>query len=388
MTETTSPLIDAARGFAPELARRSSEIEAARRIPEGLARELGRAGLYRMLVPRALGGEEVDPIVFATVLEELSRGDAAVGWCTMTAATTGLLLAYLPDEGARAIVAEEPDSPLAGVFAPMGRARPAPGGYRLGGRWSFASGCENARFCMGGGLVIDGDAPRTTAGGAPEVRSFFVRAEATRVVDTWNVSGLRGTGSHDLVVEDAFVPEAHTTCIFGDRVRHEGTLYAFPVFGLLATGVAAVGLGIGRAAIDALTEVAKTKKSRGGKKTMAEQELVQVRIATAEAELRAGRSFLLETLAQAWSRAESAGRVGDDDRALLRLAATHAARASVRAVDAMYELGGGAAIYAESPLQRHFRDVHVMTQHIMVGEQTLKPVGRILLGLPTDTTQL
>lgn len=381
-------LVERARGLAPALAERSAEIEAARRVPAAISDELGSHGFYRMLAPAKLGGGEVHPRVFASALEELARGDAAAAWVVMTGSTTGLLLAYLEERAARTILEDGPSAALAGVFAPTGRATPEEGGYRVTGRWAYGSGCENAGWRMGGCLVFDGDAPRRLPSGGPEIRSCFFRAEDSKVVDTWKVSGLRGTGSHDLVVEDLRVDEALTCCVLADAPRHDGALYRFPVFGLLSTGVTAVGLGIARAALDAMREMARTKRSRGGKKTMAEGELVQVTLAGAEGELRAARALVHETLDEVWETASSGDALSDLDRARLRLAATHAAKASAKAVDTVYHLAGGAAIWDTSPFQRHFRDVHVMTQHVMVGEQTLKPVGRVLLGLETDTTGL
>ncbi|GAB5541834.1 MAG: acyl-CoA dehydrogenase family protein [Sandaracinaceae bacterium] len=379
-------LVERARTLAPKLAERSAEIEAARRVPADVSDELGGHGFYRMLVPAKLGGGEVHPRVFASALEELARGDAAAAWVVMTGSTTGLLLAYLEEAAAREILETRSGAALAGVFAPTGRATPDGQGYRVTGRWAYGSGCENAEWRMGGCLVFDGGAPRTLPSGAPEIRSCFFRADESRVVDTWSVSGLRGTGSHDLVVEDVSV--AHSCCVLADAPKHEGALYRFPVFGLLSTGVTAVGLGIARAALDRVMEMARTKRSRGGKKTMADGELVQVTLAGAEGELRAARALVHETLDEVWETAARGDALSDLDRARLRLAATHAARASAKVVDTVYHLAGGAAIWDTSPFQRHFRDVHVMTQHVMVGEQTLKPVGRVLLGLPTDTSVL
>ena len=169
--------------------------------------------------------------------------------------------------------------------------------------------------------------------------------------------------------------------------RHDGALYRFPVFGLLATGVASVGLGLARRALDEVNALVRGKRSKGGKKTLAESELTQVRLARAEGELRAARALMRETLLEVTAHAEE-GALTLEDRARLRLAATHAAEAAARSVDVAYHLAGGSAVWTSNPLQRCFRDVHVMTQHIMVSEATLKPVGRILLGLPTDVSQV
>ncbi len=381
-------LVDRARALAPALAERSEEIERARRVPADLSDWLGEEGFYRMLAPKAVGGAEVHPRVFASALEELARGDAAAAWVVMTGSTTGLLLAYLDEGTARSILDARPEAALAGVFAPTGRAVSEGDGYRVSGRWAYGSGCENAEWRMGGCLVMEGDAPRRLPSGAPEIRSCFVHADDTRVLDTWHVGGLRGTGSHDLVAEEVFVPAERTCCVMADAPRHDGALYRFPIFGLLSTGVASVGLGIARSALDRMMQMAREKRSRGGKKTMAEGELVQVTLARAEGRLRAARALVHETLDAVWETAAAGAALSDADKASLRLGATHAAETAAEVVDAVQRLAGGAAVWESSPFSRCFRDVHVMTQHVMVGEQTLKPVGRILLGLETDTAQL
>ncbi len=388
MNATDDSLLKRAEALVPELQKESANIEANRRVPSELSDRLGAAGFYRMLVPEAVGGLETHPLVFAQVLERLSMGDAAAAWVVMTGATTGLLLAYLDPSAAKEIVRQTGDAALAGVFAPMGRARTVEGGYRLSGQWAWASGCENARVRMGGALVMHHDSVGTLPDGSPEIRSMFFDAKDSKVLDTWRVMGLSGTGSHDVGVDDIFVPAERTTCVFRDEPRHAGPLYRFPIFGLLATGVSSVGLGIAQAALSRVIELSKSKRSRGGKKTLAEQELVQVQLATAAGDLAAARALVHSTLEAVWARAGADAGLTDLDRAELRLAATHAAEASARVVRAAYEVGGGASVWSESPLQRHFRDVHVMTQHVMVGQQTKKPIGRILLGLETRTADL
>jgi indole-3-acetate monooxygenase len=375
-----SQLIDRAQGLVPSLREQRARIEAARRVPADVAGTLAEAGMFRMLLPRDLGGLEVAPHTFVEVLSILAAGDAASGWHVMTGATTTLLSAYLPVEAAKTIWAE-PTTITAGVFAPLGRATPSDGGYRLSGRWPFFSGCDNASWCMGGALVMDGQAPRRLESGSAEIRSLFFPADRAERHDTWNTTGLRGTGSHDLEVSDLFVPAEHTTCVLVDAPRHSGALYRFPIFGLLAAGIAAVGLGIARACIDDFVELT-TRRRR-----LAERELVQLELAKAEGELRAGTALLRSTCDNIAKHAE-AGELPVTDRAALRLAATQASRCAVRAVDAMYHAGGGAALYAESPLQRHFRDVHTLTQHIMVAPTSLRTVGRVLLDIETDVSQL
>lgn len=379
----THPLIEDASSRRDALRRLAPDIERERRVPQHLASELSSSGFYRMLVPDSLDGGEVHPQVFVDVLEALAEGDGASAWTVMTGATTGLLAAYLPRAGAEALF-RNPATVPAGVFAPMGRARVVEGGYKLSGRWPFTSGIDNADIRLGGGLVMnESGAPRTLDGGAPEVRSFFVRREDSSIVDTWRTSGLRGSGSHDMVVEDVFVPEEHTTCVFNAVPTEPGGLYRFPLFGLLALGVSAVGLGIARAALEEVISLAAQKKR--GRKSLAESELTQIRIARASTQLEAARALIRVTIDDAWS---NPGVLDVAARARLRMAASGAAETAATVVDVAYHLGGGASIYEKSPLQRHFRDVHTMTQHIMVNEGSFKAPGRVLLGLPTDVSQL
>lgn len=360
-----------ARSAGERIAPLAARIEAERRLPREAVDALVGAGVFKLLVPKAYGGAEAGPATALSVIEEVARADGSAGWCTMIGATSALMSVYLDDDVAREVYGPD-DAITCGVFAPMGRASTVEGGYRVSGRWPFASGCEHSQWRMGGVLVD----------GTPEVKSVLFRAEETSVVDTWDTSGLRGTGSHDIEAKDVVVPRARVFSLIADRPRHEG--YALPFFGVLACGVAAVGLGIARAAIDAFVAMAKTKTPPGSKRTLAHRELVQVDVARAEAKVRAARAFMHEALGEAIA----SGGAALEPRARLRLAAAHAAEASAEAVASMYQAGGGSAIYARSPLQRHFRDAHVVTHHVMVSAAATQLAGRVLLGVETDTALL
>lgn len=386
---TDAALIEAAQALAQRVRPLAGEIESARRVPRSIVDEMARAGLFRMLVPRAVGGGEVLPITMIRAIESIARADASAGWCVMVGATSGIASAFLDEDVAREIYGAE-GSTSCGVFAPTGRAVPEGSGYRVSGRWSFASGVEHAAHRLGGVVVMgaDGRGPQLGPNGDPLIRHVILRAEDTRVVDTWDVSGLRGTGSHDLTADGVFVDAGRTCSLVADRPRHDGALYRFPIFGLLAMGVAAVALGVAREAISALVELATQKRPAYGKRPLAHRELVQVHVAEAEALLRSARAFLFEAAAEVTESAGARGEIGEGDRALLRLAATSATRGAARAVDIAYHAGGGSSIYASSPLQRCFRDVHVATQHAMVAEPTLAMAGKVLLGVGGDTTML
>lgn len=381
-------LLATAASLVPLLQDRAAEAEAGARVPQEVSDRLGAAGLYRMLVPEALGGSAAHPRVFSEVLETLARGDAAAAWVVMTGSTTGVLMAYLDDAVAASLLDTEPSAALAGVFAPTAMAVPVDGGYRVSGRWAYGSGSQNAAWIMGGAIVPTEQGPRRLADGSLEIRSCFFSADDVTIHDTWKVSGLRGTGSHDLEVSEVFVPAERTTCLAQDAPRHDAPLYRFPVFGLLATGVCSVGLGLGRAALELAHTHVKGKTKIGTSKTMADSELVQIELARARGQLNAARAYLHSTLDATWASTADGAPISVPQRAELRLAASHAARTSAAVVDTCYTLCGGRAIWDRNPLSRIFRDVHVMTQHIMVGNQVDRAVGRIGLGLKTNTAQL
>ena len=377
-----------ARDLSARIAGEARAIEEQRRVPPALVTDLARAGLFRMLVPRDAGGLEVEPSVMLDVLEEIARGDGSAGWAVMIGATTGVIAAYLPEAATREIFSATPDGVTGGVFHPRGRATVVDGGYRVSGRWPLASGCQHCAWLLGGCMVVEGGKPRLREGGAPEARMMIFPAGAVTILDTWNVSGMRGTGSHDIAVEDVFVPAERSVWFSTDPVRRGGPLYAFPVFGLLALGIAAVALGIARGAIDDLLELAGAKIPTGSRRPLAERSATQATVARASALVAASRAHLHATVDEVWQAAASGAAVTLEQRARLRLAATQTVRDAAKAVDLAYECGGATSIYADSPLQRRFRDVHVATQHILVAPATYELAGRVLLGLPTDTEML
>ena len=379
-------LVARARVAAAVIAPLSAAIEAGRRLPPLAVDALVGAGVFKLLVPRVYGGSQAHPATMLAVIEEIARADGAAGWCTMVGATSGLMSVHLEDDIARQVYG--PDSAkTCGVFAPMGRAVETASGYRVSGRWPFASGCEHSEWRMGGAIVMGPTGPaELLPSGAPDVRSILFRADETKVIDTWDTSGLRGTGSHDLEVTDVVVPRGRTVSLITGLPKHAG--YTLPFFGVLAAGVAGVGLGIARAALDSFVGMAKTKTPPGSKRTLAHRELVQVDVGKAEARLAAARAFLYEALEEASTVASASDAPSLTSRARLRLAATHAAEESAAVTSLAYQGGGGAAIYAKSPLQRYFRDAHVVTHHLMVAPTSTMLAGRVLLDLDSDTSTL
>lgn len=378
-TPAATDLPARARALEAILRAEGAAIERERALGPVALEALGSIDAFRMLVPASVGGLEAHPRTYVETLEALSIGDSAVGWCAMVAATTGLCGGYLAPDVARAIW-PGPAAAACGVFAPMGQGVREGDAFRISGRWPFASGCQHSAHRLVGFVVRDAE--------RVEVRQAILAAESSRIVDTWNVSGLRGTGSHDLVVEGALVPAERTLRLGVDAPREAGLLYRFPLFGVLAAGVAAVALGIARGALDAGMTLAAEKKPLGGKRSLAERELVQADLARAEASLRAGRALLLSTIDDVAARASGGAAMTAKDKAELRLAATHATERSAACVDLVHRVVGSTGIYEAHPFARAFRDVHVATQHAMVADATYALAGRVMLGLPTDESTL
>jgi indole-3-acetate monooxygenase len=364
-------VLDAVRAALPVIAGRSAEIEAARRLPDDIVAVLVDGGLFRLAVPAALGGLEADPRTMIDTIDFLSWADGSTGWCVMIGALSGLLASVLPEQGAKEIYGD-PASVTGGTFAPLGRAVAVDGGWQVTGRWPFASGCEHSTWLMGG----------CTAGS--EYLAVMMPTSEVEIIDTWHVAGLRGTGSHDIAVSNVFVPDTHVVRLLAMEPQRGGPLSSFPFFGMLAVGVAAVGLGIARRSIDELITLAGGGKESG--RRSAERPAVQAAVARAEGELRAARSLLRSEIDAAWDAA-TAGHAPDiPTRTSLRLAATHAAHTAAEVSSSMYDAGGASGIYDSSPLQRCFRDAHAVTMHVMVGTPTWETVGRMLLGVDTDTS--
>jgi indole-3-acetate monooxygenase len=358
-----------------------------RKLAPGVVEALIEAGFFRLCVPASVGGGEADVATTVAVCEELARGDAAAGWCIAVMSTAGMLAAYIPQDAARRAYGDE-RAVVGGVFAPKGRAVVDGERYRVTGRWPFSSGVDHCTWVMGGCVVVEDDSPRMLEGGRPDVELVLFPKEGVEVIDTWNVAGLRGTGSHDIAVEDLAVPREYAASVITRKPREPGALYAFPPFGLLALTIAGTALGIGRAAIEDLVELAGGKTPTGSRRLLAERATVQSETAQAQARLCAARAFLYGSIAEAWDSAVSRGEVSIQQRASLRLAAAHAAVTGADVVTTAFRLGGGTAIYERSPLQRRLRDAHVITQHMLVAPATFELTGRLLLGVPTDTTQL
>ena len=378
----SAALLARTRALAPLILSVRDEIEAQRRLPISLVRAMAEAGLFHLMTPRAFGGLEADPLTFLSVVEELGRADGSCAWLLITN-NGGVCTASVEESVGRAIYAADPMVVIGGTMVPSGRAVAVAGGYRVNGRWAFASGIEHCGWLAAGCVTMDGDQPRQDTQGQPELRAVLVPRAELAILDTWSVGGLRGTGSHDVVMQDVFVPAERSYAV-ADPPRRDELLYAIPYRSLGASGFAAATLGIARGAIDELLRLAATQVPTRSKTLLRERSMTQVSLARAEALVRAARAFLFEAMGDAWRTVLEGGAPSEEQLALIRLAATHASGSAAQAVDLIYAVAGGTALYTRNPLERAFRDVHAANLHFTIQPVIYETVGRAMLGLSLD----
>jgi indole-3-acetate monooxygenase len=374
-------IVIAARRLAPAVRAARDDAERMRQTPPSLAAEITRAGIYQLYLPRSMGGPETPPLTAFRVVEELSKADGSVGWCAMIATGISQTVGQLPVEVGRELAGTPADYRGAGSARPEGRAWDAPGGYRVKGRWNFASGIQNARWLYCTCIMMEGETPLRRAAGGPVLRALWIPREAVTLVDTWSVMGMRGTGSHDFVVDDVFVPAARS-CLPDAPACETGPLYNRRAwFVNLWTPSAANALGIARGAIESLAEIAATEASTMSTSLLRDRPMVQTRIAEADAIVNAARAYVFDAVGALW-RSLSAGQApSDQEIAQGRLALVHAMHEAVRAVDKVFHAAGTNAIYTRLPLERAFRDVHVAVQHAAGLPGFFESAGKVLLGL-------
>ena len=371
-------VFDAVRSLAPKIAPRGAEIEKARRLPLDLVRDLTAAGCFRMLVPRSHGGGGLDLASAMSVAEELSRADASVGWTTMNLAGGWINLGTLPRATFDALYAEGPDAIIGGVFAPSGTAVPVKGGYRVSGRWAFASGCQDCQWLFANCMEAHADGPR--------LRTILFSPDQIEIEDTWSVSGLCGTGSHHLRADDVVVRAERTCLPFADPPCLDEPLLRMPMPPIFAFGVASVAVGIAQGALEDIVGLSAGKVPLLAHTALATNPLFQNQLGAADAKLRAARGLLYADAATAWGTAVAGAEFTPEHRARMRAAITWAATTAASVVDMAYHAGGGSSIYAANPLQRRFRDAHAITQHFLVKLDTLTTAGAVLAGAEADLT--
>ncbi|MCH2185216.1 hypothetical protein MK280_05025, partial [Myxococcota bacterium] len=345
-----------------EIARQhSDETEKLRHLHPEVVRVLVDTGVLRSLVAQAYGGAEQPILEVLKLIEKVSQADGSTGWCTMIASTTGLTSHSLRADWAQTIYGD-PEACTGGFGMPIGTAQLVDGGLEVTGRWAWGSGTDHCSWIGGGVHVVDAEGQRAKTGDGASAPFVFFDLSNVELLDTWHVSGLKGTASTDYAVHRAFVPEGRWAQLIGGRPIVDSAASRFPFFGALAAGVASVTLGLAERAIEELIRIGD-KKSAGSSKTLAERAPVQADLAQATANIGQARSFLYEKVEDAWSMALTGDPPTDACRASLRLAATSAGWRAVEAVDLCYHAAGGSAVYEASPLQRVFRDAHVACAH-------------------------
>ena len=374
--QTSPDPVARARELGAEIVAAADEIERTRLIPEVLLERLHGSRLFRMLLPRSAGGDQTEPALYVAAIEELARHDASIAW-NVFVANSSCLIAHAVFADPRSIVAWGPPNPS--------RARAVDGGYRLNGKWDFASGCRQAHWMGAHCHVLEADGTlRLNRFGRPTVRTLLFPAGEATLLDTWRTIGLRGTASDSYCVNELFVSEALSTTREDPTLRHQrGPLYAFTMQCLYATGVAAVGFGIARAMLSEFIALASRKAPRGLAR-LADNAVVQADVARAEARLGSARAYLIETVSTIYAHADGVAPIEVADRARVRLACTNAIQAAAEVADFAYKAAGVDAIFPGSPFERRFRDMHTLSQQIQARGAHFESVGQILLGVPPE----
>ncbi|WP_407185199.1 flavin-dependent monooxygenase [Bradyrhizobium centrosematis] len=357
-----------------EIRERRNEFGRAQKISKEIIDGFRRVGVYRAMVAKRFGGDERTPADFCRLIERISEVDGSAGWVA-SFGDGARYLAALPDDTLRQVYANGPDVALAGAIFPLQSAKRCNGGFIVNGVWPFASGSPGADL-IGVGITVEGDSTGDLQ------RVAIIPAEKVTIRPNWDVIGLQGTGSHDIVVSNVVVPE-EWTLIRGGSSTLDGPIYRYPAVAFAAQVHAIVGIGIARSAIDDVTTMAGSRASITGAPVMAERGYVQLEIGKAEAMLRSARSFFYEATEDLWQQA-LAGEVTLNATMLMRLAATNAARQGAEICRLASGLAGTEALYTAGNLARAMCDSFVVAQHAALNEGTLQSAGRALLGNVTQ----
>jgi alkylation response protein AidB-like acyl-CoA dehydrogenase len=382
-----SPILHAAIGLAEQIRTASDEIERGRRLPPGIAAAMKEAGVFGMAMPRVWGGPELDPLTQFRVIEALAMAEGSVGWCAMIGCDGGYVTAFLDQDVAGAMY-PDPLVATAAAATTTGQATRVPGGYRVSGRFPFVSGCQHCEWVWLGCIVVDNGVPRVDRNGVPVTRQCVLPLSQCEILDTWHTTGLRGTGSNDVVVHDEFVPE-ECTFSFQDPqlIKRPGALYAFPF--LFIAKAAAPALGVARHAIDVLVESAAVKPARRytlgehieASKVLRDDVYVQEAVGRAATLLAAARAYYFDVMGDLWATLVNGERPSERRLALFTTAYPHVVGVCVEVVQLVYKAAGGGAVYQKGPLDRCLRDVLTMNQHVVGTLRTYEMAGRLLLGL-------
>lgn len=353
-----------------EVRRRRQEFDLRSHVPRDMIERFKDVGIYRAATPKCFGGTAMAPADFLRLIERISEADGSAGWVA-SFGSASTYLAALPRESQAELYAKGPDLVFAGGLFPLQPAEQVEGGWKVTGTWKFASGCKGADV-LGVGIGAAGP------GGRP--RTALLPASQVEIVENWDVVGLKGTGSHDLRLDGAFV-EDRWTFIRGGEATIDEPLYRYPTIAYAAQVLAVVNLGLGRAALDEVTRMASGGGITGAPK-LADRAYVRLEVGKAEADLRGARSFFYDATEEVWASILAGNPVTPEQVSLLRLAAVHVSRAGAAAVQRAYGLAGTSAIYLGNPLQRYLRDAMVVTQHAFLSDGMYDGAGAVFLGVP------
>lgn len=371
VSHSSSPIERAASAQA-EIQTHADAIDKERRLPDSLADYLKGLGFFRLLVPKSIGGEEIDWLEYLDVIRTIAHADGSVGWCV----NQGAVFATHAGRAQKSLAQEvwgESHSVVGNGPPSHATYSAVEGGYELNGKWNFSSGCRHANWLA---AVAGGD-----RSGMPTLLHFVPKSEL-EMIDSWQVHGLRGTGSFSFSATDHFVPQNRAMRMDQGNVE-PGPIYVIPQSLLFACGFGCVALGVSRAAIDCVIELARDKKPQFARNTLAQDPVVQSKIGTAEGLWGGAKALLYESAREVWTNVCATSRISIEDRLKLRLAGTHAIRESAKVVDIVYNLSGSNAIFESTKIQRKFQDIHVITQQVQGREAHYQSVGAFVLGEET-----
>lgn len=382
-------LLDRARALAPLIREHAAESERIRRLATPVVEALHDARLFRMLQPPSIGGAGLNVIDAVPIIAEVARADGSAGWNLAIGAGNSAFLALLEDREALESLVGPPRSLGAGSVNPTTlRLVAEPDGFRVSGTLRYASGIHQATWLVAGGLVLDDGKPRLASDGLPLIVGAFLPASEVRILDSWRPTGMAGTGSHDAVVEDVFVPHRFTFDFRAKGSKAFDALAELPTFSRLGATLAAVAVGIARRAIDELTELVRTKPAMMSTTPLRDTPRVQTELARAHALVDGAEAHLEHVAGRIFARVEAGGVPSLEELARLRLAYVAAVEHATEAVDRMHDLAGMHAVGLGHPIDRCFRDAHVLTQHLAISPAHYERVGKALLGLDIGSGQL
>lgn len=355
-----------------DIRARRKEFEAQRFISPDIIQSFKKIGVYRALVAKRFGGDEKSPAEFCELIETLSKADGSAGWVA-SFGIGGVYLAALPVATLEKLYANGPDVVFAGGIFPPQPAELVEGGYKVSGRWSWGSGS------MGAEVVGAGILPKNADGsGLP--RMAVMPRDKVQIAPNWDVMGLLGTGSHDIVVKDVVVPE-EWTFVRGGASSLDTPLYRYPTLSFAAQVLTVVGLGIARAAIDEVIGMAVGRASVTGAPNLGERVYVQLEMAKIDAELRAARAWFYQAIDDVWQVLLAGGKPSDQQVSMLRLSTTHASRVAAEVTRRAQMVSGGSGVYESCPLAAQVRDAQMITQHAFMGDITYQNAGAMMFGL-------